>query len=287
MSGLFKRAAAKRRAAEPVNYLANVSDLMSALLFVFILTLMLAISQTVSQMPEDLTDELNKAKASVAELHLKLTSLESELQAKDEQLLRYERGFADADAARRTLLTDLRSALSGKGIDVGLDLEHGVLILPETAVTFDTGSAVLNRRNHKTVEQIGEVFAKALRCYIPVSDRTGCTGAGKGVLDAVFIEGHTDNQKYWGDDTDSGNRQLSTMRANAVYEAMVLSGRELSLMSNSRGEPLFSLSGYGSARPRPGHDWKVPTNDPVNRRIEFRFLISPAGIAAESEKSLD
>jgi flagellar motor protein MotB len=46
-------------------------------------------------------------------------------------------------------------------------------------------------------------------------------------------------------------------------------------MQNKSEQPIFSVSGYGEGRPVDGHQYEVPTSDPVNRRIDIRFIMTP------------
>jgi len=56
-------------------------------------------------------------------------------------------------------------------------------------------------------------------------------------------------------------------------------------MENTSGQPIFSVSGYGEGRPVVGHAHAEPTNDPVNRRIDIRFIMSPPSLT-EAQRSI-
>lgn len=36
-----------------------------------------------------------------------------------------------------------------------------------------------------------------------------------------------------------------------------------------------------------GHDWELPTDDPANRRIEFRFIMTPPAISEEESRLIE
>lgn len=269
------------RSPERVNYLASVSDLMSALLFVFILTLAVAIIQ--AKLAADRADEkAEQAQAAAVEAQQvaeKLERVQTRLSVVETRLV----GTRDATTG---LLERLQEELAKQNIRVDVDIAKSVLRIPETAVTFEVGKSELNAENVERVRSIGRVLAKELVCYqaaVPADQKERCAQVNPygHTLDAVFIEGHTDNQRYRGDDTGMRNRFLSTARSNAVYGVMVVENEILRKLSNRSDETLFSLSGYGAERPLPGHWHAEPTNDSANRRIEFRFLMTPPEISSE------
>lgn len=261
-----------------VNYLASVSDLMSALLFVFILTLAVAIIQARSA-AEDAKSQTARA-----------LNAQERLEAVQKRLSIVENRLAGNQAALQGLLSGLQEELRRAGLPVDIDPARGVLRLPESAVTFPVGSALLDPDNIERVNLVGAALAQTLPCYQAENlELEACTlqNPNGHTLEAVFIEGHTDNQAYRDDKTGRRNRILSTARSNAVYDAMVSGNDRLETLRNVSGERLFSLSGYGSERPLEGHDWELPTDDPANRRIEFRFIMTPPAISEEESRLIE
>ncbi len=265
----------KRSSKEQVNYLASVSDLMSALLFVFILTLAVAIIQARSA-ARTAQEEAQQARQATIELLVTQKKLGT-----------VERRLRETANALQSLLASLETRLRSRNIDASADTVRGILRIPESAVTFKVGSAALDSINLRKVEELGEVMSEEISCFLPKGRKTPhCrqTNPDGHTLDAVLIEGHTDNQSYRGDTTERRNRILSAARANAVYEVMVLGNDDLRRMNNPKDESLFSIAGYGADRPLPGHAHKAPTNDAANRRIEFRFLLTPPSVSADESR---
>ncbi len=250
------RIRSKRNAEQgETNYLASVSDLMAALLLIFIILVAVAVLQ--ARVAGE--DALNRAEQ-LQEVRQRLTTVEERL--------------AGNARARQGMLETIQARLSKEaGLSVRIDPTRGVLRIPEEVVTFGTGSAELDDKNKENLHRIGRVLFEQIACFedktfkrIPgVCRKVNPNG---NALDAVFIEGHTDNQAFLGDATDARNRMLSTARSNAVHDILILKNERLSQLTNPNGESLFSLSGYGSARPVPGHNHKKPTADSANRRIE-------------------
>lgn len=240
----------KRKSEEETNYLVSTADLMAGLLFVFIIALALQIMLY--------NEEETKAR-------------EAEAQASAIQ-----KKLAGNDIARSDLLERVQKRLAARNIDVSIDPTNGVLRLPEASITFETGKSTLKPEYVKRLESVRESLETELACFHKRADQEACREANPygHTLDAVFIEGHTDNQPFGGDTTGHLNRRLSTDRANTVYSILLGEGSRLRQYRNPNNQNLFSLSGYGEERPVPGHFHASPTNDPVNRRIELRFLMS-------------
>ena len=225
------------------NYLASVSDLMAGLLFIFVILVVFAVHS---------------------------------MSVKERQIEQIRNHLAGNDIALRDLLVRLHEELQIAYVPVEIDETNGILRIPEESLTFATGKADLSLEAKEVLSTVRKILEKELVCYSKGHELRKCVHKNPHghTLDAVFIEGHTDNQPYGGDRTGTKNRRLSTDRANAVYEALLFKEGILYSFKNPAGESLFSLSGYGADRPVPGHVHKRPTDDPMNRRIELRFIMT-------------
>jgi flagellar motor protein MotB len=237
------------------NYFMSISDIMSGLMFIFILILAIFVVDFMIA-SKDFQDNIN--------------------QLKENQEMRSE------------MLIDVQSQLAKLNVDIDIDIEHGVLRLNENAIRFTSGLAELTQEQQLRLQTVAKVLATILPCYgtnAPVNDI--CLPRTKGKLDSVFIEGHTDNVPIVGDLTKKfkNNWELSTARAIYTYQQITSSQVVLTEMTNTNNQPIISVSGYGDGRPVPNHEYSTPTNDPINRRIDIRFIMSPPSIT-EAEASL-
>lgn len=226
---------------EGAGYLISVSDMMSGLLFIFIITLMAFVLNF--QQEADRYREINER-------------------------------FTDAERVRAEMLQQIQSALMQQGIQVEIDEQHGVLRLTENAILFDKGRATLRASEVEKLGKIGRVLSEVLPCYSsgPSNLRIpDCDPRYIGRLESVFIEGHTDStpirtSKF------ADNWELSAARAIYTYHQLVDDNQKLSGLINQKGQPIFSVSGYGEGRPVPGYH---ESQDPrVNRRIDLRFIMT-------------
>lgn len=246
---------------EGAGYLISVSDMMSGLLFIFIITLVAFII--------NFQDAIQKQK--------EITNAQTEIVKR----------FTNLDETRSELLLQLKQKLEAENIIVEVDSEHGVLRLTENAVQFETASATLDEQNELNLQTIGRVLSSIIPCYAAnPPTHSNCEGFEefRGKIDSIFIEGHTDNvpmksYKY------KDNWDLSASRAITAYRVLI-PNTVLNQIVNVNMQPIFSVSGYGEGRPVEGHSYSYPKSDPTNRRIDLRFIMTPPSLT-DVQKSIN
>lgn len=280
-------------------YLASVADLMVGVLFVFILVLMFFARQF--QLSQDMNNQIEKYTRAMTDLQTRLSDKDAELDKTRGQLTSFEgqiRGEIDrldrelrvAVDLRAQFLNDVRARLADQDIPVTIDEGNGVLRLGDS-VLFGTLSAELtttpdptrpNRPSaREAVRRIAAAIMDKLPCYTVVNHRARVCDPSetpRPVIDAVFIEGHTDNDPIKPGSRYENNHALSTARALSTYMAMLGDQPELAGLRNERGEPILSLSGYGPDRPVRKGDGQADKD--ANRRIDIRFLLAPPSVEA-------
>lgn len=250
------------------NYLASVSDLVSALIFVFII--MLAVF---AYRLANVTEE----QASVTE----------ELTAEDE--------------TRDRILLAIASRLEGTGIRVHLLYEQGVLRLSDNAINFPSGSEVPVTEHQVHVGRLAHAIAEVVPCYVSLSPPEHDSNSNENLrintgeppsycqppadasvyacrerqfpwlLETLLIEGHTDDVPVASGNRFRDNLELSSMRAATVLRMIVACEPGVERLRNTENYPILSTSGYGHTRPAT----KDPKHTDDNRRIDLRFLLEP------------
>ena len=246
------------------SYLASVSDLVSALIFVFII--MLAVfAYRLAEVTEDWTST-------------------------------YE--------TRGRILEDIAARLGEAGIRVEVLADQGVIRLSDNAINFPSGGDVPVAEHHENVGFLARAIAEVAPCYAqsegPASpspdelesvsrlhcqlpaDRSSypCPDLPDR-LDTLLIEGHTDHVPVAAGNRFRDNLELSSMRAATVHRMIAICEPGIEVLRNSEGYPILSTSGYGSTRPAT----QDPTRDDDNRRIDLRFLLEPPAIVSGSSES--
>jgi flagellar motor protein MotB len=188
-------------------------------------------------------------------------------------------GITAANNMRAVFLSNVRARLEREGVAVAIDEANGILRLGES-VTFAPLSAELSDmpdpRNpfrsspRQAVRRVAAILMEHLPCYaVAATSLTPCAPGLTPIVDAVYIEGHTDDDPVLDTSHFANNRRLSSARAEVTYDAMVSDQPRLAELRNTRGEKILSLSAYGEDRP-------VARGDKAaNRRIDIRFNLTP------------
>lgn len=234
--------------SEDGSYLASVSDLMSALMFIFIIALAVSV--------------------------LSFNEQRKEFEDQKEALT----GTAEE---RRRLLEDIDRRLRERGeTRIEVDSDNGVIRFGE-AILFDSGKADVGVNGVEAIARLRGVLEEVLPCYSR-GRLSSCGEHGeRGTVDAVFVEGHTDSVPVQpGRGRYLDNWELSAARARTVFQVltgigvMPIDGIEvapttLAGLMNDNDQSIFSISGYADRRPV-----DASANE-RNRRIDLRFVMVP------------
>lgn len=222
------------------DYFVSMTDMMVGILLIFIILLMYFVLQFHTR-----TDELIKANQSAAKLRAAiLNQIKEDLEDRDTQLR------------------------------VIVDEENGVLRL-EGDVLFDSAKYDLSPTGKKTLQNLADILTKILPCYVwhPPDFQGQKCDRPTPVIEALFVEGHTDNVPLVGvAGGPKDNYDLSALRATTAFRELVSAKPVLTqFLTDENGSPVLSVSGYGPDRP------SVPSglnkSEPKNRRIEFRMIM--------------
>jgi chemotaxis protein MotB len=237
--------------------MSSIGDLMASLLFLFIITIMLFARR--------LKDDQKRAEEQrrVAEKTEKFLDEQARLPR----------------VTRDELLEQLERRLPS-GVKVKIDKNQGVLHLDDGAVSFVSGTDRFDERGMQSEENIralARILADVLPCYSaePGGRADPCKGKRKRVLlEAVFIEGHTDQRQIRG---PWGNWNLSTQRAIRTYRTLLGERRDpLETLVNQDQQRLLSVSGYADTRPvHSGEALSLEEQYRQDRRIDLRFIMAP------------
>ncbi|WP_176502654.1 OmpA family protein [Cobetia sp. 5-11-6-3] len=218
-------------------YWMSFSDIMSALLIIFILASVVLIVQ-IMEIREQLEEQQQEF---TKEIHM----------------------LGQADEVRRTILHETADELHRRGIRVSVSENDTVLSIPNEILGFETAEFIIGPQYRETASQIGNVLAEVILKNNRIK-----------YLDTIFVEGHTDNRPYQGM-SGKGNWGLSAFRAISLWQHwlnVLPDNRSLESLTNLDGLPVFSVSGY--AETRPVTDVQVSEEDlRANRRIDIRFTI--------------
>ncbi|KTD18861.1 hypothetical protein Ljor_0084 [Legionella jordanis] len=173
----------------------------------------------------------------------------------------------EINESRDKILKKIEHSLKEEGVAVTVDLEQGVLRLPES-ILFGIDQYNLNENGKVALSKLANVLEKYLPC-MAITDKKykyhcgSLNLASQDGLDAVFIEGHTDVTG-----SSDHNWYLSTRRAISIFKELTEAKPFLNEgVKNINGIPILNVSGYEARRP------VDPNRLELNRRIELRFIM--------------
>lgn len=239
--------------SEPPSFWMSFTDLMAALLFVFIL-------------------------AAVA-LMLQLIQSQETFASQTEEFSSQVSNLREAENMRSEMLTEIHDELETQGIEVIVSQNGSVISIPSELLGFDSAAYDIDEEYEDVSLAIGRSISDAVR----KNDRSQ-------YLDTVFVEGHTDDNDYDGLE-GTGNWGLSTFRAIALWrlwEDQLPADSQLAQLQGPADQPLFSVSGYGSTRPM-NDDQSTEAGAAANRRIDIRFTIvrPDSGVLEQIERDVE
>jgi len=195
--------------------------------------------------------------------------------AQQKALDKFLAGIADSKKKIMELIADnIRETTK---IRVRIDHQQGIIRF-DSSDFFDSAQWRDSPEARKIMNAIASAVADTLPCYTtgPHSNFSTSCNPHFAIIDAIQIEGHTDDQRttysmrleYIND-----NLELSVRRATTTYRTMVSHRSELETFRNNEvpAQPVLSVSGYGDTRPIADNDTESGRAD--NRRIDLRFIM--------------
>jgi len=175
-----------------------------------------------------------------------------------------------AEKTRTLMLNEIKNLLEKNGVEVILDESHGILRLPEN-ILFSSGHADLSSKWVEALNHLSDSLFNVLPCY-SFNKQNNCSRPASVLLDAVFVEGHTDNIPLAKGHRYKDNLDLSAARAINTYRIILNRNSGLNDLKNDQLETLLSVSGYGENRPLNNNRTRLDREK--NRRIDLRFLMA-------------
>jgi len=279
------------------SFFVSMTDIMVGMLFVFIILLMyfvFRIQNTSEPMVplseyQSLLADRNKFSSLYADGADKIYFLKKEIERLNENPL--EKYLKQADTARENILKDIQLSLIGvRGVsegDVRVIAEQGILrisgdmLFPKGVSTIVPGSPSDN-----AVKALAAALAKVLPCFSvgPASNPTKACNPNAVFIDAVFVEGHTDNGQITGvlEGNIRDNLTLSARRAinttQSIHSDQPKLLQRLSISPSQEGRrlgegtsPLINAAAFGDTRPAFTNDTEEGRRS--NRRIDIRVLM--------------
>jgi Na+-transporting methylmalonyl-CoA/oxaloacetate decarboxylase gamma subunit len=277
------------------SYFVTMTDIMVGLLFIFLILLLFFAYRMSDQhsevVPKSDYEQVQRERDDALRRAEELAAKNAQLQAELEQLrpiagplLRY---FKQAAEVRSELLNRLRGMLTSQGFPVEINETQGLLRL-QAGVLFESAKYDLpDPQNIQTSRQritldhlralassLQEVlYCRTLHEGLLDARQVGKCADSNVFVEAVLVEGHTDDQPILGGRADQvqSNHDLAGLRASRTLTALRAMAPQLGTYRSPALEPVIAASGYGEDRPVVPND--SDQSREKNRRIDIRILM--------------
>ncbi len=231
---------------QEVNYFASMTDMVVGILFIFIIMIAYFAFQ-VSNVNKD----------------------QNPLSIYIDRGEEFRKGIADKVAE------DLRK----HNIDAQVSPKNPGVVTLRGSGLFESGDSSLDKKidSRVKIDHLSDVIAEKINCFVykGASSVFGnkCNNKDAIYLEAIFIEGHTDNIVLNGvlPDGSKNNLELSAKRATNTYSVILQKNPVFSNYKNPDGEQILSVAAYGEQRPVESNF--LPSGREANRRIDIRFVM--------------
>ena len=177
---------------------------------------------------------------------------------------------------RKGIAQQVAKGLRERNIDAIVSPRNPGVVTLRGANLFAAGESTLTEEARQVVAYLAEVIEEETACFVaPTAGKpinAGCN-PNKIFLEAVFIEGHTDDRPVTARlrDGSKNNLELSARRATNTHDTMTQAAPALATYSNLEFEPVLSVAAYGEQRPlEPNIN---ESSRDRNRRIDIRFVM--------------
>ena len=283
---------------EQTNYFASMTDLLVGFLFVFVImvayfayqvkddtenTVPKRLYEQVVEKNKVLSKENEALKKDNTELKKRLAELEKELKelkamlAKLKVMSQLDEYLSAAQGERDNLVKEIVDELIASNIKAKIGRSNNVITISGEDLFASGRSDLESRENaNERVDAIGEILLKKIQCHTFVGQEPFFTGEKlnecnpkRMFVEAVFIEGHTDDQPVSSVlvDGSRNNLELSSRRATNTYQRIVNTRPYITKLKNPDGEQVLSVAAYGEQRPMVPNTSK--RNRARNRRIDI------------------
>ena len=266
------------------DYFASMTDLLVGVLFILIIMVAYLAFQinTEDRVPKSQFEAIKKERdALVVEVEALFKEIER-LQSEIDRLLRakkindLEKYMALGQAKRDQIVLSTVRELRALNIDARVGRANNVVTISGGNL-FASGRSDLSSQDGamERVNALAQVLLERIQCHtispFVETDEFMLCNPDFLFIEAVFIEGHTDNRKVLARlaDGSRNNLELSARRATNTYEQMVLQIPKLVDFSNPNYEQVLSVAAYGEQRPMVENI--SAEGREMNRRIDIRF----------------
>lgn len=258
------------------DYWQSYSDMMAALLLLFILVMASILLQSAKIYNEKLQEqqiaqeEINNQNSILREKEQQLTNQADILMEQQNRIDDQQRQIERLIGVKADIIEKLSQVFSQTNLSVAVDQSTGAIIL-DSNVLFDFNQSVLKPEGEEFLNEFLPIY-----CDVLMSDEFEV------YISEIIIEGHTDTQGDYNYNLElSQKRALSVSKyALDIYternneEQLSIFRKLLTTNGRSWSDPIFQSDG-------------VTVDMDASRRVEFKFRLKDEEMISEMQKILE
>jgi len=177
---------------------------------------------------------------------------------------------------RKGIAQQVAKGLRERNIDAIVSPRNPGVVTLRGANLFAGGESTLTVDARRVVSYLAEVIQEETACFVaptPGKPINTVCNPNRIFLEAVFVEGHTDDRPVSArlKDGSQNNLELSARRATNTHDTMTQAAPALADYRNLEFEPVLSVAAYGEQRPLEPNISESSRDR--NRRIDIRFVM--------------
>lgn len=252
----------KKRNGKKIDYWQSYSDMMAALLLVFILIMFAVVQKMQNQQ-----DELVAKQQTIEKQRITIKQLGGESGDDAQKLQEMEEKVSKIIGVKAEIIEDLKKEL--KNVDLEIDGQTGAIQF-NSEILFDKNKSTLKQSGKKELDQFLKGYFKVL-----LDDKF------RDNIAEIIVEGHTDT-----DGSYNYNLELSQKRALSVSK-YCLNSRELDLEDDQKKQlrKIMTANGRSYSNPIMRADGSVDMSK--SRRVVFQFRLKDDEMIQQLQEILE
>ncbi|MDO4941526.1 MAG: OmpA family protein [Lachnospiraceae bacterium] len=254
--------ARKKRDRKKIDYWQSYSDMMAALLLVFILIVFATIQKLQSQQ-----DDLISKQQMIEKQRITIKQLGGDSGYDAQKLQEMEEKVSKIIGVKAEIIEDLRKEL--KNVDLEIDGQTGAIQF-NSEILFDKNKSILKSSGKKELDKFMKGYFKVL-----LNDKF------RDNIAEIIVEGHTDT-----DGSYNYNLELSQKRALSVSN-YCLNSKELDLTAKQKDQlrKIITANGRSYSNPIKRKDGSVDKEK--SRRVVFQFRLKDDEMIQQLQEILE
>lgn len=258
----------KRKRGEGNNYWQSYSDMMAALLLMFVLIMSLTLLQSLKTYEDKLKEKEEQIRIQ-QEQKEQLEKQKVQLEEQRELLDKQQQQIDNLIGVKAKLIEALSEEFENSAMSINVDQNTGAIMF-DASILFDFNKSELKKSGKKFLNR-----------FLPIYYRVLMSNEFREYVSEIIIEGHTDTEGEY-----IYNLKLSQARALSVA-TYCLGDDNKSLKRSQKKQLREILTANGKSWSDPIYKKKNVVDQDASRRVEFKFCLKDEEMIEELKSILE